>query len=78
MHYALIKSKLENFPFQGIGIFEDWIIQILAPLGENDFQMPYPYRRIVICLSSAPPKEQSLSVPGFCDKALYIHVAWRH
>jgi len=77
-HYAPMKSKLENPPFPGIWIFEDWIIQIPALLGENDFQMPYPYHQIVICLSSAPPKEQSLSVPVVCNKALYIHDAWRH
>ena len=40
VHYALIKSKLESSPFPGVWIFEDWIIQILAPLGKMIFKCP--------------------------------------
>ena len=44
-----------------------WIIQIPAPSGQNGVQMPYPIVRF--CLSNAPPKEQSSSVPVVCNKA---------
>ena len=50
-----------------IWTFEDWIVQIPAPSGQNGVQMPY--RIVGFFLSNAPPKKQSSLVPVVCDKA---------
>ena len=51
----------------GIWIFEDWIVHIPAPLGPKWCSNALPYRGI--CLSNAPPKEQSSSTPVIFNKA---------
>ena len=51
----------------GIRTFKDWIVQVPSPSGQNGVQMPYPI--VGFCLSNAPPKEQSYSVPVVCNKA---------
>ena len=69
MPLSLCADQIETStpPPPGISTFEDWIVQIPDPSGQNGVQMPYSI--VGFCLTNAPPKEQSSSVPVVCNKA---------
>ena len=51
----------------GIWTFEDWIVQIPTPSGQNGVQMPYPIVRFV----SYPTKEKLFLAPVVFNKDLF-------
>ena len=77
--YAPIKSKLQHPPpgqSPGIWTFEEWIVQIPAPSGQNGVQMPYPFVRFVCQMSLL--KNNRRRFVSSVIKLVYIRGTQRH